>query len=227
MHWPFLISLALIFIFSFALGIFTLLHNPKSKVHQLWSLTTIGIAIWSGSLFLIIYLTPDKNLISLLFKLEYLGATMTVIFFLHFLLIFLLNISRYKIILLLNYLIGIFLYLTIFIDNWFIKTIKPLAGFKMLEEYGPTGWVYSLYYFIIVILFIVLLLKGYKENEGLKRKQILIILWAGIIGFGGGMTNFLPQFFNIYPFGTFVVFLYPILITYGIFLPNIKINVRI
>lgn len=67
--------------------------------------------------------------------------------------------------------------------------------------------------------------KGFKDNEGLKKRQILYILLAAIIGFSGGMTNFLPQLFNIYPFGTFIVFLYPILITYGIFLPEVKVRI--
>ena len=45
MHWCISISLALAFIFSFALGVFSILLNPRSRAYQLWFLTAMGVVI--------------------------------------------------------------------------------------------------------------------------------------------------------------------------------------
>jgi signal transduction histidine kinase len=39
---------------------------------------------------------------------------------------------------------------------------------------------------------------------------------ASAVGFGGGITNFLPQILNIYPFGNFLVLLYLFFMSYGV-----------
>jgi signal transduction histidine kinase len=42
------------------------------------------------------------------------------------------------------------------------------------------------------------------------------MLIASLVGFGGGITNFLPQLFNIYPFGNFLTLLYLFFMSYGV-----------
>jgi predicted proteasome-type protease len=93
-----------------------------------------------------------------------------------------------------------------------------MSAFNLWVDIGALYPLYVAYYFITVLLSHIFLYKGFKENEGFKKRQIKIIFIATLIGFGGGMTNFLPQLFGIYPFGNFIIFLYPILITYGVFL---------
>ena len=45
-----------------------------------------------------------------------------------------------------------------------------------------------------------------------------------VLPFAGGSSNFLTDLTGGYPYGQFVVWLYPILITYGIFVDEIKIS---
>jgi len=61
------------------------------------------------------------------------------------------------------------------------------------------------------------MLKRYNKVSGYKRNQIKYILLASIVGFGGGATNY-PLIYNIpiFPFGHYLVFLYPIIISYAI-----------
>jgi signal transduction histidine kinase len=42
------------------------------------------------------------------------------------------------------------------------------------------------------------------------------MILASLIGFGGGITNFLPQIINVYPFGNYFVMLYLFFMSYGV-----------
>ncbi|PJC51377.1 MAG: hypothetical protein CO031_02965, partial [Candidatus Nealsonbacteria bacterium CG_4_9_14_0_2_um_filter_37_38] len=61
------------------------------------------------------------------------------------------------------------------------------------------------------------LIKIYRETRGYLREQIKYILLAMIVGFGGGATNF-PLWYGIPlpPYGNFLVFLYPFILSYAI-----------
>lgn len=224
MPWAYLTALALTFIFSFTLGIFTIIINPKSRVHQLWFLTTMGVCIWSGVWFFVHILKLNNDLGLLLSRVLHIGANFLIIFFFHFILKYLQKENNYKVILIIGYTISILFLIVIFIPHWFIEGMSPKAGFDIWFEAGILYPLFVIYFLIYTVLSIRLLYKEYKRSDGLKRKQIYFILLAAIIGIGGGITNFLPQLFNIYPFGTFVIFLYPLIITYGIFLQEVKVK---
>jgi len=226
MQHPFyLTALALTFIFSFVLGVFTILLNPKSRTHQLWFLTTMGVALWSGALFAFVFLNSNEKLGIFLAQILHIGSTLIVIFFYNFLAVFLLKWREYKIsVILCDIFSLIFLVIIIFMPQIFVKGIIPRAGFAKWIDYGSFYWPYFFYYIIFVLLSARILLKEFFKSDGIRKKQILYILLALVIGFSGGLTNFFPALFNIYPFGTFVIFLYPILITYGMFLPQVKIK---
>jgi len=44
------------------------------------------------------------------------------------------------------------------------------------------------------------------------------ILLAALVGIGGGVTNFVTDLYGVLPYGQVIVPLYPVLITYGVFL---------
>lgn len=141
-------------------------------------------------------------------------------FFFHFVLTFLFKDRQYRKLINLNYLVGLLFIIGVYSGSYMLKGIAPKSTFDIWVDAGILYPIYVIYFLLLVLLSYHFLHIGYKNNDGIKRRQILIIFWATLIGFGGGMTNFLPQLFNIYPFGTFVIFLHPILITYGIFLKD-------
>jgi len=215
MHTYYLIFLGLFFVFTFALGVFTLIHNPKSRVHQLWFLVNLGGAIWSGGLFAVVLL---NTLTPIYHKILHVGSTLIVVFLFHFILVFLFKNTQKNKLIIINYFIGLIFILFIIFTSWVVKGAAAKSTFSAWVDPGFLYLLYVLYFLIVVIVSYFFLYQGYKENEGFRKKQILIIFWATLIGLGGGMTNFLPQLLNVYPFGTFIIFLYPLLITYGIFL---------
>lgn len=226
MPWAFLTALALTFIFSFALGIFTLLINPKSRVNQLWFLTTMGVAVWSGVLLALLWMKPEENLGLMLSRILHTGATMLLIFFFHFVLRFLWKEKEYLLVLIVGYVIAVIFTALFFGTNWILTGAAPKVGFDIWVEVSPWYWAYVLYFLVYVTLPTFLLWQEYRRSDGIKKKQISYILLAVVISYLGGMTNLLPQLVNIYPFGTFVVFLYPLIISYGIFLPTVRIQIR-
>jgi len=203
-------------IFSVVLGLYTLKRNIKSQVHWLWFLTCLSITVW-GIGYLLTAFGGDAISAINYAKIIYLGCTLLPIFFFHFLNTFLMKYD--KMVLIIGYVLaGIFLIL-FFFTNSLIKGIGYSKSFGFYEQVNfPLFSFYLLYFLFFVIYCFIFLLRAYRYSDGIKKKQILFIIWAGIFGFGGGMTYFFPQLFNIYPIGTFIVFLYPILITYGIFL---------
>lgn len=218
MNLIYIISFALTFIFSFALGIFTILHNFKSKVHWLWFSTSMGVALWAiGSVAAELF-SNDRELSLMSFKVLDIGATLVMIFYLHFAIEFLNLKSKYKALIVTNYLLGMFFLFSLSFTTWIVVGVEQRLDFNYWEKGGILYPFYFIYCLLIFLISLYLQIKGYKTNEGLKRRQLVYLISALIVGFGGGMTVFFPELFNIYPIGIFFVFLYPILITYGIFL---------
>lgn len=209
-------------VFSLCLGVYTLIRNRKLLVHWLWFFTCLSITVW-GVGYLLTASGGDATSAINYVKIVYFGGTFLPIFFFHFLNKFLMK--DYKMVLIIGYILaGIFLILFFFTSS-LIKGIGYSKSFGFYEQVNfPLFYFYLLYFLFFVIYCFIFLLRAYRYSGGIKKKQILFIIWAGILGFGGGITYFFPQLFNIYPFGTFVVFLYPILITYGIFLPEVKVR---
>ena len=82
---------------------------------------------------------------------------------------------------------------------------------------GSAYIIFPIYFFIYTLLAIILLVKSYRDIEDkIHKAQIRNVFFAGIIGFGGGITNFFPQLFNVYPFGNYFVILYVFFMTYGV-----------
>jgi signal transduction histidine kinase len=87
--------------------------------------------------------------------------------------------------------------------------------------YNDATWLYSLavgLWLSLVILSYIDLLRFYPKIKGIKRTQTLYIIVGFLVGFLGGITNFLPMFkIDIYPFGNFTIPLYCIIVTYAVF----------
>jgi len=218
MDWLYLIAFTLTFIFSFALGIFTILHNYKSKIHWLWFLTSMGVALWAFGSIASIWFSADKELSLTFFKLLDTAVLFVMIFYLHFVTEFL-NLSyKYKLLIITNYFIGLLLILLLNFTQLIVVGVEQRLNFNFWEKGGFLFPVFYIYCILVFLICLNLQIKGFKMNDGLKKRQLVYLIVAIIIGFGGGLTAFLPALLNIYPFGILLVFIYPILITYGIFL---------
>lgn len=82
---------------------------------------------------------------------------------------------------------------------------------------GPYYIIFPFFFLIYVVVCLLIYVRAYTKNKDrIFRGQILSMFLASLVGFGGGITNFLPQVLNIYPFGNYLVLLYLFLMSYGV-----------
>lgn len=221
--------IASVFLFtvsSIVLGIFSILKNPKAFTVRLWFLMSVVIGIWSlGLLALLLAQTEETGIFYA--KFLHAGASFIPIFFLHFVLSFLnkLNNKNQKWLLIAGYLLAV-IFAVLSLTKEIIAGAPPKVGFPVWVEAGRLYPLLLLYFWFYVLAGIYFLYQGYRRSDGVMKRKTFFILIATIIGFGGGGTNFLPQTLGIYPFGNFFAWLYPILITYGIFVDEFKIKIK-
>jgi signal transduction histidine kinase len=106
-----------------------------------------------------------------------------------------------------------------------IFSFSPLFKVGMTIRYGfewinPGSYYYLFlaYFVFYALLTISLLVYGYikAKKKSILRYQIRNTIFGAIMGFGGGVTNFFPQLFSIYPYGNYFVILYIVFMVYGV-----------
>jgi len=206
-------------VLSFLLAIFLLVRNSKSSLIRTWSGVSLGMTIWSFSLFQVI--VSESNYGTILWnKILYVGAIFIPVFYNHFVLI-LLNINdKHKKIIITHYIVG---FLFLLVDIFYYS---PLFFKYTSNEYGLNYWFNvsvgpGYYIFLVFFAYLVIasfwyLIKNYRVLHGHIKNQARYVLIAGVVGFGGGVTAFLPQLIRVYPFGVYFVIFYIVFITYAI-----------
>lgn len=194
----------------FSLGIFVYLKNRKGKVNRAFTIFVLSAAIWSfGESGLIV--ARDKMSAIFLARLLHSGVIFIPACFLHF--IFeLVNIKGKKQIILKAAYIFSFVFL---IFNNFTKLLLPSVTPKFsFNYYWDTGILYPYYitiWFAIVIYGLYELRKAYLHSTGAKHNQLKYVFWAPLIGYSGGVSNYLPAFnIEIYPFNPFATYGVPV-----------------
>jgi signal transduction histidine kinase len=92
-----------------------------------------------------------------------------------------------------------------------------MSGFKYYTRPGILFPVFAFFFLFIVIYSLYKLAKEFPHTSAIKRNQLKYIFVASILGFGGGVSTFLPIFnVNIYPFGYYFVPFYPFIVSYAI-----------
>jgi signal transduction histidine kinase len=70
---------------------------------------------------------------------------------------------------------------------------------------------------MLVAYSLFLLFQKFRSSAGIRKNQIRYLLLGMLLGFSGGITNFLPVFgINFYPFGNVTIPLYCLIVTYAI-----------
>jgi len=204
----------LLFIVSSCLA-FIIFKNTKTKVHRIWGMFNIAVAIWALAAFFIGRCTTKADAI-FWWRISHLGITFIPIFLFH--VIYLLCNLRNKRFLIFTYTQGIFF------------VVLSLSGTKLFisdTRFAFSSFYYAvlgnLYHFSLVIwLFLVVyshykLFLLYRNSQGALKNQVIYLLIGFVCGFSGGATNFLPAYkIDIYPYGNFGICLYCVIATYAI-----------
>jgi len=197
-------------------GLIVYFKNPKQSPNRTFVLMTFSLAIWC---FGYGFWQLSKNYESALFWIRILsiGSTFIPVFFLHWI-FSLFNFQKKKEWILVGaYLITLF-FLSFISSPLYIKEITPQLSFFWWPQAGIVYTLYIIFSYFGMIGYITYeLIKLFKKTNGYLHEQIKYILFAMIVGFGGGATNFLLWYgIHILPYGNFLVFLYPLILTFAI-----------
>jgi len=200
---------------STALGLFVYFKDPRKLVNKIFGLMSLSIAFWSYSWWMN---QLSQNIIAGLFWTRSLNiaAIFIPIFYLHFILAWIGKHKEKRKILLLGY-IASFIFLIFGFTPLYIRDVVPRLSFKYYAEPGVVHPFFLALFLGLVIYACYSMAKAYSKSTGFRRNQIKYVLIASIVGFGGGVTNYL-LFYNIPipPVGNPFVFFYTIILAYSI-----------
>lgn len=111
------------------------------------------------------------------------------------------------------------LFLTADATPYFISNVRwVFNSFYYDSPPGPIYVVFVAFFAAVIIYGHYLLYREYRKSSGKRKQQIFSVLLAGVLGFGGGSTAYLPVFgIDVHPApGTFMISLYAATIFYAI-----------
>lgn len=224
---PFALSGLLILITSLSLGIFVLIKTPYIFSNRLWAFLNFAIGVWGLGVYKL-GSAQDPQSALLWFKIGQIGVIFIPAFLLHFSIVFLEQKNKYLIIS--AYLMGT-LFLIILFTGQLINNVK----FMFNSFYYPTNP--STLYIIFILIWIIYAILPYqlaykiiKTTSNEQRNKIKYFFLSGTLGYIGGITNFFPILgIKIYPYGNFLLAIFPIIMTFVILkykLMDINIIIR-
>ena len=213
---PFAISGILIVVFYLPLFLFVAVKG-KTKTAFVFSLYLFCVFLWGIGVFLFgINRDMDPAVSLFIWKLVYIAVLFIPVFFLHSVLL-MIN-KPYRLLLLLTYLQAfIFSILTL---KGYLTSAPPHLIFDSFYVWagGRTYYVSFLIWAIVSSLAHILLTLYYKHTHPQQKKQIFCLMLA-VIGWLGGLTNFLLATdisIPFYPYGNFLIPIHSIIVTYAI-----------
>lgn len=110
-----------------------------------------------------------------------------------------------------------------------VSSVGPKMEFPFWPDAGPFLYLVIAIYIIYVPFSAITLFRGSNKHIGVRSSQIRFVLGSSAIGFVGGFTNF-PLWYdiNIPPYGNLIVFIYLLMVGYGIYnrrIPGIYVDV--
>ena len=201
---------------SLTVGLYVYLLNIKGAINKTWLYLNLSVALWSLGLSLMTN-AHSLNEATAWLRVHYTGASLIPATYFHFICTVLGYSKKAKRSIKFIYLLGFMFLLSTYWNSMLVKLPAPKLSFRFYTVAGPLYIPYTLMFFICVMCSIGLVIKSYKGLTGYKRNQIKYIIISSLIGFGGGTTAFFPVFnIKIYPYGMYIVFIYPLIITYAI-----------
>ena len=202
----------IIFVASIAFGLFVYSTDIKSKINQRWLLFSGLISAWSLGLYGVTSANSVGEAINWQYLLDVSAIFMPVVYF-----SFASELVSVK-----NYYWRYLSYFFAFVISIFSFTsyfklgVIPKYGFYWIQP-GSLYIIFPAFFVLYIIACLFIYIKGYINNKDVVfRSQIRNIFLASLIGFGGGITNFMPQTVNVYPFGNYLILLYLFFMSYGV-----------
>lgn len=212
------IATALLALLSLGLGLFAFFRHPKSHVVHLWFLASCSVFLTAVGYFLAV-VGSSKVEAMFYYKIMFVGIIFIPVTFLHFYYSYLFLEKKYKNTLLIAYCLGLVFAVINILSGLIFEDVRVLEHFGYITifsgSFASIGFLaYSLSFYLIA--FYVLFISLFR-TDGIRRHQISYFLIAHIIGFVGSVINVLTTFLGFPQYGQFIIWIYPIVVTYGIF----------
>lgn len=199
---------------SLFLGLFVFFSGEKTKLNFSWLLASIFISLWSIGLFGVVFSTNIKVAWFWQYILDIGGICVPVMYF-NFLLHLTKKNKKFVFLQISSLVAGSALIILNFTDL-FKTGISPKFGINFWIDGGRLYFLFPFYFAFFAFLAVFFVIKEYYTvTDKDHKRQLMYVLLAQIFGFGGGLTDFFPQLFNIYPFGNYFIILYVIFISYA------------
>ncbi len=204
-------STFLLTVTSFSLSFLFLLFG-KNRLHRIWGIYNLSVAIWGMGGFLAgRALNPFESMFW--WRFSHLGVITIPVFLLHGTLLF--CGLRRRVVLLFSYFLALLFIFLLPSSNFFTGIEYRFAQFYY-PILGREYLIFLISWIGLVVFSQVILFLQYQKSTSFRRLQIRYLFFGLIVGFSGGITNFLPGFTNIYPFGNLGIILYSSIIAYAV-----------
>jgi len=197
---------------SFFFGISVYSKERTSKINLFWFLVSISTGIWSIGLFGVVFFTNRTYAWISQYVLDIGGIWIPIFFFNFTLYILGKRLIKTR---LFSFIVGIALSVLSF-TYLFKLGISSRFDLNYWVDPGKLYFLFPLIFIFFVSLSMLFALREYyKTDDKVLKRQLKYILLTQVVGFGGGLTNFFPQFLNVYPFGNYLVTFYVIFMSYA------------
>ncbi len=210
----FALSSLAVAVVSIWFGISIYRENPSSHIGKQWFHFMLACTVWSTGLYGITSTHNADTALVWQYILDF-GAIFIPFLYLRFVLA-LLNLKKPVIETIVAFGTAILLVLSV-TPFYKVGVVMSQFGFYWIQ-YGPLYIIFPIFFIAVSGFAVSLIIQKYLQNkgnsfiQGQNRNHIIAVL----IGFGGGLTDFLPRFFNIYPFGNYFIILYVVFMGYAV-----------
>lgn len=199
---------------SLLIGIFVYTQNKRSVINKTFGLFSLAVVVWSAGYFLWQSAkTPEDALFWS--RVLMIGAILIPILNFHFVLAFLNKVKEQHIALYAGYAL-FFFFLLLSFSSLFVSGVEQKLEFPFWPNPGILFHSFLFLWVIYVLYGGMLLMKARASAVESLRSQIEYILFATVIGYGGGITNFFLWYdIPIPPIGIWAPALYVGIVAYA------------
>ncbi len=203
-------------VIALSLGIFLITINLHHSAHRRLALVNFAIAMWAFGYF---QWQEAVDYTAALWWVRFLtiGSILLPALFVLWVLTFLGETKKYRLIIILTFLISI-IFLAISYSPYMVQTVGRFNEFPFWPKPGIAYHFFLAFQFIGLMSFgFYRLIVGYLTKSGIIRKRLGIIIPGMVVGFLCGLTNF-PYWYgiNIPPIGNFLIIIYPLSLSWAI-----------
>jgi hypothetical protein len=181
--------------------------DVNSRINRYWFISCIFFSLWSFSL----YEVTSTRDISVALAWQYI-LDVSAIFLPATYVLFLSEFLHYK-----NHsvrvalMVGAILLSIFSFSNFFKVGMTTFGEFYWINP-GSLYIAFPVYFVVYGSISLFLMIRKYLQvpRGTIEKAQIRNMVFGGIMGYGGGLTNFFPQFFSAYPYGNYFVIFYSV-----------------